>query len=79
MQYLKYLHLGLIAPIKKKSFPEISKVVNISSQSLHHFVSCSPWSKSVLEMRRLEYILTVIGSEEIIVVIDETGDVTVIY
>ena len=33
----KYLHLGIIAPIKRKSLPEIAKVVRINSaQSLHH-------------------------------------------
>jgi SRSO17 transposase len=31
----KYLHLGIISPIKKKSLPEIAKVVGINSpQSL---------------------------------------------
>jgi len=73
-EYFKYLHLGLIAPIKRKSFPELSKIVNVSSQSLHHFISSSPWEKSSLETRRLNYILRVIGSQEILVVIDETGD-----
>jgi SRSO17 transposase len=36
----KYLHIGIIAPIKKKSLPEIAKVVGINSaQSLHHFIA----------------------------------------
>lgn len=39
---LKFLHLGLIAPIKRKSLPEIAKVVGITSaQSLHHIVARS--------------------------------------
>ena len=34
-EYFKYLHLGIISPIKRKSFPEIAKVVGIKSpQSL---------------------------------------------
>jgi SRSO17 transposase len=31
---LKYLHLGIISPIKRKSFPEIAKVVRINSASV---------------------------------------------
>jgi SRSO17 transposase len=47
----KYLHLGIISPIKRKSLPEIAKIVGINSaQSLHHFISKSPWS--IVEMRR---------------------------
>ena len=30
----KYLHLGILAPIKRKSFPEIAKVVGINSPSI---------------------------------------------
>lgn len=38
----KYLHLGIISPIKRKSLPEIAKVVSINSaQSLHHFIANS--------------------------------------
>ena len=37
----KYLHLGIISPLKRKSLPEIAKVVSINSaQSLHHFIAC---------------------------------------
>ena len=32
-EYLKYLHLGLISEIKRKSLPELSQVINVSSQS----------------------------------------------
>ena len=41
----KYLHLGIISAIKRKSLPEIAKTVGIiSAQSLHHFIAKSPWS-----------------------------------
>ena len=47
-EYFKYLHLGIISPIKRKSLPEIAKVVGInSSQSLHHFIANSPDWKMV--------------------------------
>jgi SRSO17 transposase len=39
----KYLHLGIISSIPKKSLPEIAKVVGINSaQSLHDFIAKSP-------------------------------------
>lgn len=54
----KYLHQGIISPIKRKSLPEIAKVVGISSaQSLHHFLANSPWSAAELKERRLNLTL----------------------
>ena len=32
-EYFKYLHQGIIFPIKRKSLPEIAKVVGISSSN----------------------------------------------
>lgn len=35
----KYLHLGLISDLKRKSLPEIARVVGLDNeQSLHHFL-----------------------------------------
>ena len=71
----KYLHLGIISPIKRKSLPEIAKVVGIdSAQSLHHFIANSPWSVIKLKKRRLKQILKALNGNKIILVIDETGD-----
>ena len=71
----KYLHQGIVSPIKRKSLPEIAKVVGISSpQSLHHFIANSPWSVEKLENRRLTITLQALKAQKIIVVIDETGD-----
>lgn len=71
----KYLHIGIIAPIKKKSLPEIAKVVGINSaQSLHHFIAKSPWSVTEIRNRRLSKILSALKNKSITVVIDETGD-----
>ncbi len=66
----KYLHLGIITSIKRKSFAEISKVVGVSSQSLHHFITKSPWVRSELEVKRLELILKVLSGKEIVVIVD---------
>lgn len=53
----KYLHQGIVSPIKRKSLPEIAKVVGVSSpQSLHHFIANSPWS--VEELNKIERILS---------------------
>ena len=71
----KYLHLGIISKIKKKSLPEIAKVVGLkSAQSLHHFLSSSPWDIRELRKRRVSKILALLKDNYITVVIDETGD-----
>lgn len=71
----KYLHQGIISPIKRKSLPEIAKVVGISShQSLHHFLTVSPWSVEQLKAKRLAVTLKALNNQTITVVIDETGD-----
>lgn len=71
----KYLHVGIIAGIKRKSLPEIAKAVAIkSAQSLHHFLTKSPWSVTELKERRLRRILKELKGKKITVVIDETGD-----
>ena len=71
----KYLHLGIISPIKRKSLPEIAKVVSINSaQSLHHFIANSEWSVNELKIKRLKKIKKVLNGNAITLVIDETGD-----
>ncbi|AUC61834.1 IS701 family transposase [Cyanobacterium sp. HL-69] len=73
-EYFKYLHLGLISTLKRKSLPEISEIVNVSSQGLHHFLTKSNWNSSDLEKVRLKYILSILIDTPITVIIDETGD-----
>ncbi len=71
----KYLHLGIISSIKRKSLPEIASVVGLNSaQSLHHFIANSPWSVKELKERRLNKVKKILGEKTITVVIDETGD-----
>ncbi len=66
---------GIISPIKRKSLPEIGKIVGISSpQSLHHFLANSPWRVEELKERRLALTLKALNEQKIVVVIDETGD-----
>jgi SRSO17 transposase len=52
----EYLHLGIISPKKRKSLPEIGKVVGINSQSLHHFLAKSPVLISESDRRGIRYI-----------------------
>jgi len=71
----KYLHVGIIAPLKRKSLPEIARVVGINSaQSLHHFIVNSDWSVEQLRSRRLNKIKRALKGNAITLVIDETGD-----
>lgn len=71
----KYLHLGLISDIKRKSLPAIAKAVGVDdSQSLHHFLSESPWSVEAFRQARLKVILELLKGGAIILLIDETGD-----
>jgi SRSO17 transposase len=38
----KYLHIGCISQIKRKTLPEIAKIVGLDNlQSLHHFLTTS--------------------------------------
>jgi len=40
----KYLHIGMISDIKRKTLPAISRVVGLSNeQGLLHFLTESPW------------------------------------
>jgi SRSO17 transposase len=71
----KQLHVGIISEIKRKTLPHIAKVVGLeNSQSLHHFITTSPWLAKELRDRRLELILRALNGREILVIIDETGD-----
>jgi SRSO17 transposase len=71
----KQLHVGIISDIKRKTLPGIAQVVGLeNSQSLHHFITTSPWLAKELRDRRLELILRALNGREILVIIDETGD-----
>ncbi len=71
----KYLHLGCVSDIKRKTLPEISKVVGLDNhQPLHHFLTESPWKIEDLRNLRLKLILQVLKGKSIVLIIDETGD-----
>lgn len=71
----KYLHVGMISDIKRKSLPEIGKFVGLKNeQSLLHFLTESPWQVEDLREQRVKLILQVLQGREINLIIDETGD-----
>ena len=68
----KYLHLGMISELKRKTLPAIAKLVGLDNeQSLHHFLTKSPWDAQELRKRRLEIILKTLQGRSIILIIDE--------
>jgi SRSO17 transposase len=71
----KYLHIGCISDLKRKTLPEIAKIVGLDNyQGLHHFLTTPSWSVEQLRALRLELILQVLKGRPIILIIDETGD-----
>jgi SRSO17 transposase len=71
----KYLHLGMISDIKRKSLPAIAKAVGLhDAQPLQNFLTDSPWSVVELRSRRLALTLEMLKGQSFKLVIDETGD-----
>jgi SRSO17 transposase len=71
----KYLYIRRISDLKRKSIPEVAKVVGLDNyQGLHHFLPTSSWEVEELGTLRLELILEVLKGRPIILIIDETGD-----
>ena len=71
----KQLHLGLISEVKRKTLPAIATVAGLdNAQSLHHFLTESPWKVSAFRQQRLRQILQTVGEREIVLIIDDTGD-----
>ena len=54
----KFLHLGMVSEIPRKSLPAIARAVGLpNDQVLHHCLTESPWSVAALQQRRLHLIL----------------------
>lgn len=71
----KYLHLGMISDLKRKTLPAIAKAVGLDNeQGLHHLLTKSPWSVSRLRQTRLKLILELVHEQSMTLLIDETGD-----
>jgi SRSO17 transposase len=71
----KYLHIGMISDLKRKTLPAIAKTVGLENeQGLHHLLTKSPWSVKRLRKRRLDLLLELVQGQSLILLIDETGD-----
>jgi SRSO17 transposase len=71
----KQILTGIITPSKRKSLVTISKIVGLkNSQSLHNFLTQSPWKVEQLRAERIKIILNWLKGEAIDIIIDETGD-----
>lgn len=71
----KQILMGILTPSKRKSLVTISKIVGLkNSQSLHNFLTQSPWKVEELRAERLKVILNWLKGEAIDIIIDETGD-----
>lgn len=72
---LKYLHLGLISEIPRKTLPAIARAVGLDDgQELHHLVANSPWEVTEFRQQRLALIKKALKGRTITLCIDETGD-----
>ena len=68
----KYLHMGCVSDIKRKTLPSIAKIVGLDNhQALHHFLTESPWDVQELRRQRLELILYILQARPIILIIDD--------
>lgn len=48
----KFLHIGMISELQRKSLPAIARSVGLgNAQSLHHFLQHAAWSAEGLRMR----------------------------
>lgn len=71
----KFLHLGMVSEISRKSLPAIARAVGLpNDQVLHHCLTASPWSVACAQRRRLSLILQQLKGRSMTLVIDETGD-----
>ena len=71
----KYLHVGMISDIKRKSLPAISRVVGLhDAQPLQNFLTESPWQVKDLRQRRLDLTSDWLAGRPFKLVIDDSGD-----
>jgi SRSO17 transposase len=65
----------MISERERKSLIEIAKVVGLKNeQSLHHFLTVSPWDIKACQELRLSLILERVAGEKVGLIIDEAGD-----
>ena len=64
-----------MSEIKRKTLPAIAEVVGLENlQSLHHFLTESPWKVEAIREQRLQLILKSLRCRKIQLIIDEIGN-----
>ncbi|MBD1850137.1 transposase [Cyanobacteria bacterium FACHB-502] len=75
-EQFKFLHVGLLSGLARKTLPAIAQLVGLqNAQSLHHFLRGGVWSVEQLRAVRLSLIAHTVGERRIGLCLDETGDV----
>lgn len=71
-EVFKFLPLGMVSEIPRKSLPAIAKAVGLpNDQILHHFLTESSWKVEDLRNQRLSLTLQQLQGRAITLVIDE--------
>jgi SRSO17 transposase len=70
----KYLQVGMLSELKRKTLPAIAKAVGADAQALHHVVAYAPWSVQEVRKRRLTLLRQALAGRSFVLCIDETGD-----
>jgi SRSO17 transposase len=70
----KYLLVGMLSQLKRKTSPSIAKAVGADAQALHHVLASAPWSVQELRTRRLALVRQALAGRSFTLCIDETGD-----
>jgi SRSO17 transposase len=71
----KRMLMGIVTPSQRKSLTTIGEIVGLkNSQSLHNFITESPWSYQQLRANRLKLTKEWLAQAAIDIIIDETGD-----
>src|SRR5713101_4896873 len=73
-EQFKYVLVGLLAELKRKTLPAIAKAVGAEAQALHHLLAYAPWSVQEVRTRRLTLLRQALDGRSFVLCIDETGD-----
>lgn len=74
-EYFKYIYLGMLSEIKRKTLPAIARICgDADAQVLHHFVANGLWDVQEVRSRRRQLLRRALAGQSFVLCIDETGD-----
>ncbi len=73
-EQVKYLLIGMLSELKRKTLPAIAKAVGADAQALHHVLASAPWSVQAVWRRRLTVLRQALDGRPFVLCIDEAGD-----